>query len=119
MDAERFLSTYKRAWESRDADLAASLFTEDAEYWETPFGEPLRGREGVRRYWQAATSTQESIHFTAGKPLTVGSTLIAEWGCTYRHRPSGQRRELAGVLLAEFVGEAARVFREYWHRRVL
>lgn len=30
--AKRFLAQYKEAWESRNADLAASLFTRDAHY---------------------------------------------------------------------------------------
>jgi hypothetical protein len=31
-----------RAWEQRDADAAANLFTENATYQENPFGELLR-----------------------------------------------------------------------------
>ena len=39
--AKAFLERYKKAWETRDADLAASLFTRDARYKENPFGEPI------------------------------------------------------------------------------
>lgn len=125
MDARKFLENYGRAWETRDAELAASLFAPQADYWETPFGKPLAGREAIRAYWQAATATQEEIHFAPGDFLIVGQTLVAEWRCTYRHRPSrspavaGERRELRGILLAEFRGELVSSFREYWHRRTL
>lgn len=119
MDTKRFLASYKQAWETRDPDLAANLFTRDAHYWETPFGEPIVSREGIRSYWKTATDTQADIHFTVRDSFIVGHTLVAEWSCTYTHKPSGERRELAGVLLADFYGEEVRTFREYWHRRVV
>jgi hypothetical protein len=37
-DATDFLIKYKEAWETHNADLAAGLFTRDAEYWQDPFG---------------------------------------------------------------------------------
>lgn len=119
MDADRFLAKYKEAWETRNPDLAANLFTRDAHYWENPFGEALVGREAIRSYWKQATGAHEDIHFSVRDSFTVAHTLVAEWTCAYRHRPSGERRELAGVLLADFYGEEVRTFREYWHRRVL
>lgn len=117
--AEKFLAQYKEAWETRNAELAASLFTRDAHYWENPFGEPIVGRDAIGAYWKAATHAQEDIHFAAGQFLCVRYTLVAEWTCTYTRRPSGERRELAGILLADFYGDQVRTFREYWHRRVL
>ena len=46
---QRWLDDYRKAWETRDADAAAALFTEDATYREQPYEEPYRGREGVHR----------------------------------------------------------------------
>ncbi len=119
MDANRFLAQYKEAWETKNADLAALLFTRDAHYWESPFDEPIVGREAIRSYWKGATDTQQDIRFTVRDSFTVGHTLVAEWTATYTHKPSGERRELAGALLADFYGQEVRTFREYWHRRVL
>ncbi len=117
--AKRFLAAYKQAWETRDAVLAASLFTRDAHYWETPFGEPAVGREAICTYWKNAADTQKNIHFTVHRSYLVRYHLVAEWNCTYKHRPTGERRELAGVLVADFYGGQVRCFREYWHRRTL
>ena len=117
--AKKFLDAYKEAWETRNVELAASLFTRDAHYWENPFGEPLVGREAIAAYWKTATDTQEDLHFAVRNSTRAGYTLIAEWACTYTHRPSGERRELAGMLFADFYGPQVRTFREYWHRRVL
>ena len=116
--AKRFLAQYQEAWETRRADLAASLFTRDAHYWENPFGEAIVGREAIRAYWQAATDSQENIHFAVKSSFRHKYTLVAEWTCNYKHRPTGERRELAGMLFADFYGDQVRTFREYWHRRV-
>jgi len=118
-DANEFLEKYKRAWETRDADLAASLFTRDARYKENPFGEPIIGREAIHDYWAAATAGQDDIRFTVTNSLHTGYILIAEWNCAYRDRASGQRREMAGMFFADFYGNQVRAFREYWQSRGL
>ena len=115
--ARKFLAQYKEAWESKNADLAASLFTRDAHYWENPFGEAIVGREAIHAYWEAATREQEDIQFAVKSSFHQKYTLVAEWICSYTHRPSGERRELAGMLFADFYGGQVRTFREYWHRR--
>jgi ketosteroid isomerase-like protein len=118
-DAKEFLEKYKKAWETRDADLAASLFTRDARYKENPFGEPIIGREAIHDYWAAATAGQQDIHFTVTNSLHTGYILIAEWTCTYRDSASGRPRELAGMFFADFYGKQVRAFREYWLSRAL
>jgi len=116
-DAKEFLEKYKKAWQTRDADLAASLFTRDARYKENPFSEPIIGREAIHDYWAAATAQQEDIRFTVTNYLHTGYVLIAEWTCHYRDRSSGRARERAGMFFADFYGNQVRAFREYWQSR--
>ncbi|HUU12171.1 MAG TPA: nuclear transport factor 2 family protein [Terriglobia bacterium] len=117
--AKRFLATYKEVWETRNAELAASLFTRDAHYWENPFGKPIVGREDIAAYWKKATEKQDKIQFGVVNFFLSRYALFAEWTCSYTHRPTSERRELAGILLADFYGKQVRTFREYWHRRVV
>jgi SnoaL-like domain len=116
-DVKHFLANYKKAWETRDADLAAGLFTRDAEYKQDPFGDAVVGREAIHDYWAGATGRQEDIHFTVGTFIQSGYMLAAEWTCSYQDRSSGEKKELAGMLLADFYGKQVRRFREYWHSR--
>lgn len=118
-DAKDFLDKFKRAWETQDADLAASLFTRDARYKENPFGEPIIGREAIHDYWAEATRRQEDIRFVVTNSLHTGYVLIAEWTCKYRDRATGRRRELAGMFFADFYGNQVRAFREYWQSRAV
>ncbi|HEX2715410.1 MAG TPA: nuclear transport factor 2 family protein [Candidatus Acidoferrales bacterium] len=118
-DVKRFLAQYKEAWETRNADLAANLFTRDAQYQQGPFGEPIVSREAIHDYWRAATGRQEDIHFTVSKFLRIGYVVVAEWTCAYRDRSSHQHKQLAGMFLADFYGKQVRTFREYWLSRTL
>lgn len=115
--AQRFLGQYKEAWEARNADQAANLFTRDAQYWENPFGPPILGREAIREYWKSATSKQEDIHFKVRNSFLQKYSFAIDWKCAYRSLPGGERRELAGIMIAEFYGGQVRTFRECWLRR--
>ena len=116
-DGKHFLAKFKKAWETRDADLAAGLFTRDAQYKQDPFSEAIVGREAIHDYWAGATGRQAEIHFTVGTFIRSGYMLAAEWTCTYQDRSSGEKRELAGMLFADFYGKQVRHFREYWLSR--
>lgn len=116
-DVEKFLASYKQAWETRNAELAAALFTRDAHYHQDPFSGPIRGREAIHDYWRSATSRQEDIHFEVTNSVRKGFVVVAEWTCNYREAASGQRRELAGMFTADFYGKQVRTFREYWLSR--
>ena len=116
-DVKHFLAKYKKAWETRNPDLAAGLFTRDAQYQQDPFGEAVVGREAIHDYWAGATGRQEEIHFNVGAFVRSGYLLAAEWTCTYQDRSSGEKMELAGMFLADFYGKQVRRFREYWLSR--
>lgn len=118
-DAKNFLAKYKQAWESRDPELAAGLFTRDARYQQNPSSEPIIGREAIHDYWAAATSRQQDIHFEISSFVHGGYVLAAEWTCSYLDRSSGERKELAGMFFADFYGKQVRNFREYWHSRTV
>ena len=116
-DVKHFLANYKKAWETRDPDLVAGLFTRDAQYKQDPFGSAIVGREAIHDYWAGATGRQEDINFSVGTVIQCGYILAAEWTCKYLDRSSGEKNELAGMLLADFYGKQVRRFREYWHSR--
>jgi ketosteroid isomerase-like protein len=115
-DVKNFLTRYKKAWETRDADLAARLFTRDVQYYRDPFTAPVVGREAIHNYWAGAGGRQHDIHFTVGASVHSGYIVVAEWTCSYKSS-SGERNELAGVFLADFYGKQVRTFRQYSHTR--
>lgn len=113
-----WLGRYGAAWETRDPDAAASLFTAGATYQETPFDAPMLGHAGIREYWARVTAEQRDVAFQA-KPLAVsGGTGIAEWKATFRLASSGATIDLDGVFLLAFDDAGlCTSLREWWHVR--
>jgi ketosteroid isomerase-like protein len=114
MNVLEWLEAYRVAWEQADADAAAALFTEDATYRANIFEEPFVGREGVRRYWEDVTRTQEDVAVRMGAPFTDGERVAAEFWTTMRN--AGEDVTLPGCLLLTFDGDGlCTSLREYWH----
>lgn len=110
---ERWLEGYKTAWETRDADAAAALFTEDARYRDQPYEEAAVGRQGVHDYWTRVTATQSDVRFRTGRPIVDGDRAAVEWWVTMRN--DGFEMTLAGEFYLVFEGDLVRELREYWH----
>lgn len=110
------METYRRAWETRDANLAADLFTEDATYQVDPFSAPLEGREAIRRYWEEATGPHRDVQFRWKLAAAQDGVHILEWQVEFTRTDAG-RIELRGVMFIQLAGERIFRFREYWLRR--
>lgn len=116
---EEWLEAYGAAWRAGDAQAVTELFTGDAQYYETPFGDPLRGSEAIFRYWIAGPGrSQSEVSFSFQALAAVEGMGIARWQASFVRRRSGRRVELDGCLVAEFAHPGkCTVFREWWHRR--
>ena len=94
----RWTQAYTQAWQARDPDAAAALFTEDATYRVTPFGAPLHGRDAIRDYWREQTADQDDIRFRFAI-LGVGVSEAAVHGRTeYRRVSTDTPMVLDGVI---------------------
>jgi ketosteroid isomerase-like protein len=116
---EAWLNAYGDAWQAGDAQAVTRMFTEDARYHETPFNDPLLGKDAIFEYWAAGPGrAQRDVTFSHQPLAVVDGVGIAQWQATFVRVRSGNRVELDGCLLAEFAspGKCA-VFREWWHRR--
>lgn len=119
-DLRKWLDSYGQAWESRDPEAAAALFCEDVSYFETPFAEPARGRDGVRNYWANATRNQADISFSYAILSLSERQGIARWSARYTRVSSRVMVTLDGIFLLEFDDDGlCRELREWWHRREL
>lgn len=115
--AEAWLARYGEAWTGGAPELAASLFSDDCRYYETPFSEPEAGRAGVRRYWQAVPEQQRDVEFGFRVLAVDGDEVIAHWTASFVRVSSGARVALDGMFLLEFDDQlACRTLREWWHR---
>jgi hypothetical protein len=109
-----WLDGYRKAWEERDPEAAAALFTEDSQYREQPYEDAFRGADGVRSYWARVTETQADVALRWGTPVTEGDRTFVEWWVTMTN--GGAPVTLAGSMLLLFASDGrCRELREYWH----
>jgi ketosteroid isomerase-like protein len=113
----RVMADYARAWESHDADLVLTLFTEDATYQENPFSEPMAGHAAIRNYWESATRQHRDVRFNWEFVCASGPVRVIEWTCSFRRMDVAGQFKLRGIMLIEFRGERIFRFRECWVRR--
>jgi hypothetical protein len=113
MDVASWLDAYRRAWEDKDAEAAAALFDEQATYRSNIFEDPYVGRDGVRRYWNEVTRTQEDVRVVMGRPFVDGDRVAAEFWTTMVG--DGADVTLPGCLLLRFGTDGlCLALREYW-----
>ncbi len=122
MDREgfaRWLDSYGRAWEQGDPDAAVGLFSENAEYFENPFGEPMKGIEAIRKYWtEGAKESQTDVGFGYEILAVAGECGIAHWWASFHRLTSGKAVDLDGIAQVTFAPDGrCNEFREWWHRK--
>ncbi len=115
---EAWLKNYEQAWELRDADRAAALFTENAPYHEMPFDAPKLGRKGIRDYWTTVTADQRNVDFKFAIVAVNGQTGVARWSASLDSASSGVHVTLDGVFVLTFDASGlCSELREWWHVR--
>jgi hypothetical protein len=139
MDIASFMEAYKRAWETSDENLLASLFATDGTYRNTPFAEQ-RGHQAIKNYWQR-TKLQSDIHLDYKVLHRHEHGGITHWRTTYQvtsealfriwaassgtnllGRKEGDplpRLVLDGIAVVELDASGlCRDFRIWWHSQV-
>ncbi|MGB7859666.1 MAG: nuclear transport factor 2 family protein [Acidimicrobiia bacterium] len=114
MNVDQWVEAYRLAWEHRDPEAAAALFTTDGSYRSYIIEEPHHGRDGVAAYWRSVTETQSAVDVRMGRPFVDGSRVSVEFWTTML--VSGEPVTVPGCLLLDFdeAGLCLRL-REYWH----
>lgn len=101
----RWLAAYKRSWETQDPDAFVQLFTLDCEYRDTPFIEPVNGRE-FHAFWRALAEIQQDNHIDFEiLGFASGNRAIVNWHATSTRRGTGECREGDGIFVLTFDAE--------------
>ena len=97
-----WLDEYGAAWETRDAEAAARLFSEDAVYQWGPFGRRLRGRVMIREAWAEAVEGQDKVEF--GYEVLTASARggLVRWWCRFDQPANSLRIRLEGIFRLAF-----------------
>jgi hypothetical protein len=114
----QWLAAYGQASADNDPLASARLFAEDARYCESPFDQPLIGRQAIYDYW-AAGAQKLSDKISSYAILAVRGNLgIARWQARFVVKATGAVMNLDCTFLVEFDERGlCSHFREWWHIR--
>jgi ketosteroid isomerase-like protein len=110
------IDTFGKGWSKENIDLLMSVYSPDAVFIETPFTQPLRGQEEVRRYWLDVPYNQSEITFSSGEIFAAGPWFSTEFKCVFRRRRTGEWVEARGAIFCETAAQLITEMRMYWHR---
>ena len=111
---DQWAERYARAWETADDEAVGVLFTEDATYRSSPFEDPYRGREEIRRYWREVTAKQGRVEVRIGRTVADGGRAVVEWWTQMDNE--GTPVTLPGALLLDLDENGlCTALREYWN----
>jgi hypothetical protein len=109
-----WLEAYGEAWEQRDADAAAKLFTDEALYQWGPFGRRLRGRPMIREAWAEAVEDQQNIEFGFEVITATARGGIVRWWCAADIPSRDVRGRLEGIFRLAFDEDGLCTSLEEW-----
>ena len=105
---------YRLAWENRDPEAVAELFSEDSTYRSNILEDAYQGRAGVKAYWESVTSSQSDVRVQMGRPFVDGSRVTVEFWTNMK--VDNEDVTLPGCLLLDFDDDwLCKALREYWH----
>jgi hypothetical protein len=110
------IDTFGKGWSKENIDLLMSVYSPDAVFIETPFTQPLKGQEEVRRYWLDVPYNQSEITFSSGEIFAAGPWFSTEFKCVFRRRRTGEWVEARGAIFCETSARLITEMRMYWHR---
>lgn len=132
----KFMEDWARAWDTADPALFASLFTQDAVLYDTPFSEAKIGTAAIKQYWEitrlqkditvgyeilSATSTSGISRWWAEWTILPQEdwppvTAVADSFATLLEPNAQNRFAQDGIAVVRFNEKAlATEFREWWH----
>jgi ketosteroid isomerase-like protein len=103
----------QQAEESRDVGPLAEMFTEDAELSNLALAEPMRGSEGVSRFWQDYLSVFQTIRSEFTHVVEGEDSAALEWVSEGQLR-SGEPFSYRGISVLEITAGKVRRFRAYY-----
>jgi ketosteroid isomerase-like protein len=107
-----WLAGYERAWRAPGTSGLARLFTEDAEYRQGPYAEPVTGLAGIAEMWETERDGPDEVFRMTSEVLAAdGDTAVARVEVRY-DRPGPQ--EYRDLWVMRFASDGRCAWFEEW-----
>ena len=112
--AINLIEIYGKAWETKDPELIATIFTDEATYNDPK--EPKNfGLEAIKEYWKyKVIGEQDDIKFDLRHVFIDGDTVIAEWHATFKDIKRNLFIDMVEVAIFTVQGNKFGSLREYY-----
>lgn len=112
----QWLEVYSLASRANDPRESSELFAQEAKYYETPFDEPMCGREAIYRYWEMGAQKFKDKTSSYEVLAVKGNLGIARWKSKFTNIETAKRLTLDCLFVVEFddAGKCS-LFQEWWH----
>jgi ketosteroid isomerase-like protein len=110
------VDAFGAGWTAANVDRIMSVFSPEAVFVETPFSEPLKGTQAIRRWWLDVPYSQSEITFSSGEIYAAGPWFSTEFKCVFRRKRTGEWVDARGAMFCETDGGLVTEMRLYWHR---
>ena len=118
-DLTSWMSSYETSWETQDADLFVTLFTDDARYLDKPFTPPVDGPD-FHRMWSDLATRQSDNRFEWDILGMDGDLGFVHWHATSTRTATGEQRVGDGIFMLTFAPDGrCKELREWQHWRVI
>jgi hypothetical protein len=115
---ESWMDAYGQAWQKRNSEAAAALYSEDGSYQVTPFVEPMRGRKAIFEYWSNVARTEENVEFRYEILAASRALNIARWWATFVIVPQNLKTKLDGIFVISLDEQGrCKSLQEWWHKQ--
>ena len=93
-----WLNKLKSAWEGRNPEGAPALCAEKFIWYETPFTDPIKTKEGLLEEWKTILD-HENVQFSY-EIFSVNQNIgIAHWSATFTRISTKENVEMDGVFM--------------------
>lgn len=108
------IETYGKAWETKDPELIATIFTDSATYNDPKEKENI-GLEAIKEYWKyKVIGEQDDIKFNLRHVWVDGDTVIAEWHAIFKDIKRNLLIDMDEVAIFTVEGDRFSSLREYY-----
>lgn len=108
-----FMHTLQQIEKTGEIELLVNLFSNDAELINLAMLEPLKGKEGARRFWDKYLSVFDRIHSEFTNVVESNSTSVLEW-VSKGTLSTSEEITYRGVSVLEFNNGKVHRFRTYY-----
>jgi ketosteroid isomerase-like protein len=107
-----WVTGYERAWRSPGTDALAALFTEDADYSQGPYRQPVVGLPAIAAMWEAERDGPTEVFTMTSEIVAVqGDTAVVRVEVHYGEPVHQEYRDLWIIVFAP--DGRCRVFEEW------